>query len=62
MCCGSILSCCPCKPHGHERVLKKEEEDITKNHYSLPRIKSHSIIKVFDLKKMHFSGKGSNAH
>jgi len=27
MCGGSILSCCPCNPHGHERALKEEEED-----------------------------------
>jgi len=25
MCGGSILSCCPRNPLGHERVLKKEE-------------------------------------
>jgi len=24
---GSILSCCPRKPHGHERDLKEKEED-----------------------------------
>jgi len=27
MCGGSILSCCPRNPHGHERALKEEEED-----------------------------------
>jgi len=26
MCGGSILSCCPRNPHGHERALKEEEE------------------------------------
>jgi len=26
MCGGSILSCCPRNLHGHERVLKEEEE------------------------------------
>jgi len=27
MCGGSILNCCcPCNPHGHEQVLKEEEE------------------------------------
>jgi len=26
MCGGSILSCCPHNPHGHERALKEEEE------------------------------------
>jgi len=26
MCGGSILSCCPSNPHGHERALKEEEE------------------------------------
>jgi len=25
MCGGSILSCCPRNPHGHERALKEEE-------------------------------------
>jgi len=25
MCDGSILSCCPRNPHGHERALKEEE-------------------------------------
>jgi len=25
MCGSSILSCCPCNPHGHERALKEEE-------------------------------------
>jgi len=24
MCGGSILSCCPRNPHGHERALKEE--------------------------------------
>jgi len=28
---GSILSCCPCIPHGHERALKEEEKDICTN-------------------------------
>jgi len=27
MCGGSILSCCPRNPHGHERALKEEEEE-----------------------------------
>jgi len=27
MCGGSILSCCPRNPHGHERTLKEEEEE-----------------------------------
>jgi len=27
MCGGSVLSCCPRNPHGHERALKEEEED-----------------------------------
>jgi len=26
MCGGSILSCCPRNPHGHERALKEEED------------------------------------
>jgi len=26
MCGGSILSCCPRNPHGHERALKEEEK------------------------------------
>jgi len=25
MCGGSILSCCPRNPHGHERALKEED-------------------------------------
>jgi len=25
MCGGSILSCCPRNPHGHERALKEKE-------------------------------------
>jgi len=28
MCGGSILSCCPRNPHGHERALKEEEINI----------------------------------
>jgi len=28
MCGGSILSCCPRNPHGHERALKEEEDPI----------------------------------
>jgi len=28
MCGGSILSCCPRNPHGHERALKEEKEDF----------------------------------
>jgi len=27
MCGGSILSCCPRNPYGHERALKEEEEE-----------------------------------
>jgi len=27
MCGGSILSCCPRNPHGHERALKEEEDE-----------------------------------
>jgi len=27
MCGDSILSCCTCNPHGHERALKEEEEE-----------------------------------
>jgi len=25
MCGSSILNCCPCNPHGHERALKEVE-------------------------------------
>jgi len=28
---GSILSCCPRNPHGHERALKEEEEEEIHN-------------------------------
>jgi len=28
MCDGSILSCCPRNSHGHERVLKEEEDQL----------------------------------
>jgi len=28
MCGGSILSCCPRNPHGHERALKEEEDEL----------------------------------
>jgi len=28
MCGGSILSCCPRNPHGHERALKEEEINL----------------------------------
>jgi len=31
MCGGSILSCCPRNPHGHERALKEEEEEENLN-------------------------------
>jgi len=34
MCGGSILSCCPRNPHGHERALKEEEEDIFFKYFS----------------------------
>jgi len=34
MCGGSILSCYPRKPHGHERALKEVEEDFNnRNNY-----------------------------
>jgi len=32
MCGGSILSCCPRNPHGHERALKEEEKGNRKQH------------------------------
>jgi len=28
MCGGSILSCCPRNPYGHERALKEEEDNF----------------------------------
>jgi len=28
MCGGSILSCCPRNPHGHDRTLKEEEDYV----------------------------------
>jgi len=33
MCGGSILSCCPRNPHGHERALKEEDEDFKRKSY-----------------------------
>jgi len=39
-------------------TLQQIDYYIAKNHYSLPRIKSHIIIKVFDLKKLHFNDMG----
>jgi len=33
MCGGSILSCCPRNPHGHERILKEEEADKSIDHF-----------------------------
>jgi len=30
---GSILSCCPRNPHGHERALKEEEEVVNEVNY-----------------------------
>jgi len=33
MCGGSILSCYPRNPHGHERALKKEEDRLTCDYF-----------------------------
>jgi len=33
--CGSVLSCCPGNPHGHERALKEEEEKEKANTFYL---------------------------
>jgi len=56
MCGCSILSCCPRNPHGHERVLKEEEEkaylfsrqqqEMIKQHVLLNSAKFHCFDKA----------------
>jgi len=45
MCGGSILSCCPHNPHGHERALKEEE----KVDFNSIRLSVSSTLAVFFL-------------
>jgi len=37
MCSGSIFSCCPYSPHGHERALK-EDNYIEHFSFGMPKI------------------------
>jgi len=47
MCGGSILSCCPRNPYGHERALKEEEDFYLGSSHSVDHISDQTLLAIF---------------
>jgi len=53
MCGGSILSCCPRNPHGHEWALK-EEEELFKFSRHVEKSFFTSVVKIVPIGQIEF--------